>query len=403
MAQGEEKAARSLESDGPPPPSPLRSQHTDSFAKLLADAGLSVIVSTYQAGFLIVLRHDGAGLNTHFRNCQRPMGLTAKEGRLAVGAEREIVEFRNVAGVVDKLPNQPPHDACYLPRDVHITGDIDIHEMNWGKPVAGDLCEGSAPAGGEASELWFVNTRFSCICTIDREHSFVPRWRPPFITGYSPQDRCHLNGMALVDDVPRYVTALGETDTAAGWRDHKARGGVLIDVPSGEFISRGLSMPHSPRWYQGQLWIAESGDGSLGTVDLATGRYEPVCKLPGFTRGIDFVGPYALVGISQVRESAIFSGIPITERLQERICGVSVVDLRSGHEVGFVRFQDAVQEIFAVQVVPHRFPEILELNHDLLKNSYVLPDAALSQVAWVDPPQDRPSEEQDVPQDGGAK
>ena len=177
----------------------------------------------------------------------------------------------------------------------------------------------------------------------------------------------------------------------------------MIDVPSGEFISRGLSMPHSPRWYQGQLWIAESGDGSLGTVDLATGRYEPVCKLPGFTRGIDFVGPYALVGISQVRESAIFSGIPITERLQERICGVSVVDLRSGHEVGFVRFQDAVQEIFAVQVVPHRFPEILELNHDLLKNSYVLPDAALSQVAWVEPRQDRPPEEQDVPQDGGAK
>jgi uncharacterized protein (TIGR03032 family) len=191
--------------------------------------------------------------------------------------------------------------------------------------------------------------------------------------------------MAMVDDRPRYVTALGETDSASGWRENKARGGVLIDVDSGEIITRGLSMPHSPRWYNGELWLAESGDGSLGRVDLKTGRYEAVGKLPGFTRGVDFIGPYAFVGISQVRESAVFSGIPITERLQERICGVSVLDLRNGQEVAYVRFQDAVQEIFAVQIVPHRDPEILEMNNELLSNSYAMPDEALNEVSWVEP------------------
>jgi uncharacterized protein (TIGR03032 family) len=367
-----------------PTESPLRSIHTDSFAQLLQQLGVSVIVSTYQAGFLIVLRHDGMAVNTHFRRCERPMGLAASGSRLAVGAAREIVQFRNMADVAERIEGPQPHDACYLPREVHITGDIDIHEMAWGR-LGDDVTD---------DELWLVNTRFSCLCTINRDHCFVPQWRPSFVSGLSPQDRCHLNGMAVIEGRPKYVTALGETDKAAGWRENKARGGVLMDVDSGEIIARGLSMPHSPRWYDGKLWLEESGDGSLGTVDLATGKYEAIGKVDGFTRGLDFVGPYAFVGISQVRESAIFSGIPITERLTERICGVSVIDLRNGQEVAFVRFQDAVQEVFSVQVVPHRFPEILEFNDDLLKNSYALPDEALQHVSWVDPPPERESDAQ---------
>ncbi len=349
----------------------LRSIHTDSFAEFLRETGRSVVATTYQAGFVVVLRFDGNGLNTHFRRASRPMGLATKPGTMAVGGAREVVQFANMADVASKLEGPVRHDACYLPRRVHVTGDVDIHEMAW----AGD-------------ELWFVNTRFSCLCTLDQEHSFVPRWRPPFISGLSPQDRCHLNGMCLIDGRPRYVTALGSSDDAAGWRKNKANGGVLIDVDSGETVVHGLSMPHSPRWYDGRLWLLESGDGSIGTVDPATGKYEAVARVGGFTRGLDFVGPYALIGVSQVRDSAIFSGIPITERLKERICGVSLVDLRSGREVGYVRFQDAVQEMFAVQVLPHRFPELLEMDSELLGNSYALPDESLPDVAWQPEPED---------------
>ncbi len=379
------------ESAGPdrdPETSPLRSVHTDSMSELLRQTGVTVAATTYQAGFIILNRYDGSSLNTHFRSCLRPMGMAVADSRLAVGAAREVIQYRNMADAASRLTGPQPHDACYLPRGAHVTGDIDIHEMAF----AARKDEGRR----KTPELWLVNTRFSCLCTLDADHSFVPRWRPTFISGLSPQDRCHLNGLAMIDGRPRYVTALGNTDAPQGWRENKARGGVLIDVDSGETIAHGLSMPHSPRWYDGRLWLLESGDGSIGTVDLDTGKYEAVARLDGFTRGLDFIGPYALVGLSHVRESAIFSGIPITERLDpdNRICGVSVVDLRSGAEVAFVHFKGSVQEIFAVQLLPYRFPELVESGDDLLANTYALPDEALADVAWLETPEVKEAEDE---------
>ena len=232
------------------------------------------------------------------------------------------------------------------------------------------------------SELWFVNTRFSCLATRSDQYSFVLRWKPPFITALTPEDRCHLNGIALREDEIRYVTALGETDKPAGWRDNKRAGGILMDLKSEHIITRGLSMPHSPRWHNGKLWVLESGNGGVGVVDNLTGRYQEVCRLPGFTRGMDFAGPCALVGLSQVRESAVFSGIAIAEKPQdERFCGVWAIDTRSGQIVGFVKFMDAVQEIFAVQALAGlRWPEVLNEDQKQISETYELPDEALRQV-----------------------
>jgi uncharacterized protein (TIGR03032 family) len=180
----------------------------------------------------------------------------------------------------------------------------------------------------------------------------------------------------------RYATALGATDSPDGWRATKKDGGVLIDVAHDEVVARGLSMPHSPRWYAGKLWVLNSGTGGLGTVDPATGRYEEVAALPGFTRGLDFVGPLAFVGLSQVRESAVFSGIAIAERpVEERCCGVWVVNVQTGQVIAFVKFEDALQEIFAVQALPRRRPEVLNEDATRLAESYVLPDDSLAEVA----------------------
>jgi uncharacterized protein (TIGR03032 family) len=231
--------------------------------------------------------------------------------------------------------------------------------------------------------LWAVNTRFSCLCTFDSEHSFVPRWRPSFVTALSPEDRCHLNGMAIVDGRVKFVTCLGATDTAGGWRDNKRDGGLLIDVESGETLVRGLSMPHSPRVHAGQVWVLESGHGTISTADLKTGKTEIVAKLPGFTRGFDFCGPFAFVGLSQVRESAVFSGIPLVEQLSqsERACGVYVVDTRNGAIVAFLRFEGIVQEIFAVTVLPDiTFPDLINESGETLDSSFVLPGEALRDV-----------------------
>ena len=369
--------------------SPLRSVHTNTLTEILKTQGVSVALTTYQAGQVVLFREQNGTTNTHFRGCQRPMGLAHHRGRLALGVARELVQFYNMPDAwkpaKDGEPQTPP-DACFMPRSVHVTGDIDIHEMAWGLPP--QTTSDAAPhPDTDWNELWFINTRFSCLCRMDRDHSFLPHWRPPFVKGLSPQDRCHLNGLGMVDGRPKYVTALGATDAAAGWRENKARGGVLIDIDSEEIISCGLSMPHSPRWYDGKLWMLESGDGSIGTVDLQTGKYEAICHLDGFTRGMDFWGPFAFIGISQVRESAVFSGIPITQRLDKRISGLSVVDLRSGEEVAFARFEDQVQEVFAVTVLPHRFPEMVLLQDDLVSTTYSLSDESLQDVAWVDPPQ----------------
>jgi uncharacterized protein (TIGR03032 family) len=338
---------------------------------MLRQGGFSFLVSTYQAGKLIVVRADGDVTNTHFRTFDTPMGLAYDRGRLAIGTKLDVREFHNQPEVARKLDPPDKHDAAFLPRQAISTGQIAIHEVAW---------------AGE--ELWLVNTRFSCLCTLDRRYSFVPRWRPKFVTGLAPEDRCHLNGLGLRDGRHRYVTALGETDGAASWRENKARGGCLIDVESGEFISRGLSMPHSPRWHNGRLWVLESGAGSLATVDLNSGRLESVALVPGFTRGLDFVGPFALIGLSQVRETALFSGIPITDRLpvEERKCGIWVVDTRSGQIVAFLRFEAGVQEIFAVTVLPGlRYPDVLTEDQPAVASSFMLPDEALADVAKAPP------------------
>jgi uncharacterized protein (TIGR03032 family) len=343
----------------------FHSVFTDTLPPLLDRLGISLLVSTYQAGKVVVVRADGAALNTHFRGLPAPMGLAVQGGRLAVGTPGRIWEFCNVPALVQKLVPAGRHDACFVPRSVHYTGDIQVHELAWTGP-----------------ELWIVNTRFSCLATLDRDSSFVPRWRPPFVSALAPEDRCHLNGLAVRDNRPRYVTALGTTDTAGGWRANKTAGGCLLDVATGGVVLQNLSMPHSPRWYDDNLWLLESGKGTLALVDPRTGQLREIARLPGFTRGLDFCGPYAFIGLSQVRETAVFSGLPITERLNERSCGVWAVDVRTGGTVGFLQFRGGVQEIFSVQVLPGiRFPDLLVDDGDLVRGSFVLPDAALAEVS----------------------
>jgi uncharacterized protein (TIGR03032 family) len=347
-------------------PSPLRSVHTTNFPAILEHLQSSLLVTTYQAGKLVVLRSDGGVLNTHFRAFNKPMGMAVGRGRLAIGTAVDVWEFRNVPAVSAKLEPPGKHDAVYLPRSAHVTGDVQIHEMAYVN-----------------DEVLFVNTRFSCLARHDPEHSFAPTWRPKFISAYTPDDRCHLNGLCVIDGRPRWVTALGETDTAGGWRENKKNGGILIDLETNEIVTHGLSMPHSPRWHAGRLWLLESGTGSLGFIDPASGKYESIVQLDGFTRGLEMVGNLAFVGLSQVRETAVFSGIQITERLQEteRTCGVWVVDIQRGEVVAFLKFEDAVQEIFAVALLPgQRFPDLINDNAEIVGSSFVLPDAALRDV-----------------------
>lgn len=346
----------------PPAPVEFRYSQTDSFVALLHQLGATLLGSTYQANKLLAVRASGQGLSTLVRTFERPMGLAVDGSRLAIGTRKEMWFLRNAPDIAPQVEPPGTHDACFVPRSCHVTGDIGIHDVAW------------VETGSRDKELWMVSTRFSCLATLNPDYSFVPRWRPPFISALAAEDRCHLNGLAVVDGQPKYVTALGTTDMRDGWRAEKARGGCVIDIPSGEFIARGLSMPHSPRWHRGKLWVLESGVGGLLLVDPASGKTEMVAKLAGFTRGLAFAGRYALVGLSKIRATSAMDGVPLAECRDQLQCGIAVVDLQSGQKVAMLEFHTAVEEIFDVRLLEGmRFPEIVGFQKESLHHLFVVP------------------------------
>jgi uncharacterized protein (TIGR03032 family) len=196
-------------------------------------------------------------------------------------------------------------------------------------------------------------------------HSFEPIWVPPFIDGIVDEDRCHLNGLAMRDGAPAYVTAVSRSNTIDGWRDRRTGGGVVIDVATNKVVCEGLSMPHSPRWYDGQLWLLNSGTGELGIVEgleaarsdetAVPGRFVPKVFCPGFLRGLAFLGGYAFVGLSKPRYKR-FEGLPLDQKLKdadsEPWCGLQIIDLAKGTCVDWFRIDGNISELYDVEVLP---------------------------------------------------
>ncbi len=311
------------------------------FPQWLASTGGSLAFTTYQAGklFLIGLRPDGR-LSIFERTFPRCMGLavSADGTSLALATQNQIQRFDNV--LASGEASQDGYDAVYAPHAAWVTGDLDVHDVGW----------------GEDGRPLFVNTLFGCLASVSDAHSFRPLWKPPFISKLAAEDRCHLNGLAMADRKPRYVTAVSRSDVADGWRDQRRDGGVVIDVESEEIVAQGLSMPHSPRLHGGKLWLLNSGTGDFGHIDTATGRFEPVALCPGYARGLAFAGNHALVGLSLSRDNRTFSGLALEDALAARDvaprCGLAVIDLASGDMTAWVRIEGVVRELYDVAFLP---------------------------------------------------
>ncbi len=254
-------------------------------------------------------------------------------------------------------PKPGVYDGLYLPRATYYTGQLDLHDLEWGN-----------------DGLWAVNTRFSCLSIIDTNYSFRPVWKPHFISSLTPDDKCHLNGMAFHQGKPKYVTALGQTDSAEGWRENKIKGGVLMDVESNEILIHSLPMPHSPRIYDNELYSLLSATGELVRFDLDKGDYEVLNKFDGFVRGMARYDDYLFIGLSRLRKkSSSFSDLPIAEKSVK--CGIVVVHLPSANIVGQINYQSSVEELYDVKVLPGmRRPNVLSTVKDDFRKALVTPD-----------------------------
>ena len=328
-----------VRTDGDSAP-PYSVHASPGFAAWLHKAGVSLALTTYQIGkvFLIGAESENA-LSVSERSFERCLGIApdGADGFVLAGLNA-IWRFGNVVPPGRDLDG---HDAVYVPQAAWFTGDVFAHDV------------GVTPSGRPV----FVNTLFSCLAAADERTSFRSLWSPPFVTALAPQDRCHLNGLAMDEGgMPRFASAAAETDTPGAWRESRVGKGVVLDIATNAVVCRGLTMPHSPRLHDGRLYVLNAGTGELGLVDTAAGRFHALAFLPGFARGLALHGGHALVGLSLPRANQVFAGLPLDDRLKaERLepqCALAVVELASGRTLHWLRLGGVVRELYDVALLP---------------------------------------------------
>jgi uncharacterized protein (TIGR03032 family) len=299
---------------------------------------VSLAFTSYQTGqlFLIGVLPDRR-ISVHQRNFIRAMGLLSQPDRVYVASIESIWRLENILKRTE-VANQS-FDRLFVPRNAQITGDLDVHEINVDKH----------------GRLIFVNTSYSCLATFSVTHSFKPIWKPKFISKLAPEDRCHLNGFAMVDGKPKYVTSVSQSDLVNGWRENRHVGGVLIEIETDRIVTDELSMPHSPRVVDGNLWVLDSGRGYIARVDETTGKREDVAFCPGFLRGLSIWNGHGIATVSLPRDGT-FKDLELEKNIKARggvpWCGIQIVDLRTGDIVQWIRLQGFIKELFDVGVIP---------------------------------------------------
>lgn len=392
-------------------------QYSSNLPALLKHLNISLAFTSYQAGRLMLVRSDGEQLDVNYKSFLRPMGLTVTQNSLTVGIFTQVLKFqredallsqikqplqpieqditaprikpKSTAAEAEPIEEQTPEeltpeqqkqkqqwldyqqrllapvddrvDACFITRSAHYSGMINIHDIDWGT-------EG----------LWAVNSSFSCLCTLSPDASFVPRWKPHFISELVPEDRCHLNGMTLKDGKPAYVTTFSTFNEAGMWRKGNKFDGTLMDVEHNEILLRGLSMPHSPRYYRNKVYYCNSGEGQLCRFDPISGHNEVLAEVPGFTRGMNFYGPLLFMGLSKVRQSDVTSPAPLARKHAETFSGIWVFSLDTLQTVATLKFTGNVDQIYDVAVLPNcSFPELIEPSHPRMRNHFCFPPSKL--------------------------
>lgn len=308
---------------------PVQCNADIGFMEWLASSKGSLVVSTYQAGKLLMIGWSGDQLSLLMRHYDKPMGMDTSGNKLILATRNNVTLHSNDVILAKNYKQTGQYDALYLPKVSWHTGDLNVHDIAFAN-----------------NDVWFANTRFSCLSKLNDSYNFEPMWRPAFVSETVPEDRCHLNGLAMVKNQPRYVTCLGESDTPGGWRDNKVSGGIVIDIKNNNIVQRDLAMPHSPRYYRNNLYVLNSGAGELLKINPEDGGREVVCQLQGYLRGLSFVDNYAIVGLCKIRETNIFGGMPVQEKFEQLLCGIAIVNIKTGKNIGLFEFTSGCEEVF---------------------------------------------------------
>ena len=340
---------------------PFSCTYTSNIPELILNLRISLLISTYQAGKLIVISPNDTNKMTILpRSFQKPMGVAVSgDGEhLAIATKEEIIVSRNSSQLAWHYPKKPQtYDAMYMPRMTLHTNALDIHDLEWVN-----------------NEIYGVNTLFSCLCRFDANFNFTPIWKPPFISKISSEDRCHLNGMALEGNTIRYATAFGTGDSFQSWRENIMTDGILMDVVTGEILLKGLPMPHSPRMIGDKLYILLSGTGGLLEYDPQTGKSEEIKSFDNFVRGMSHHGEFLFIAHSRLRQnSSTFAKLEIPNKEQQ--AGIIVFHLPTRAIAGNFTFHASVDEIYDVKVLPKYIrPNILNTQSEIYKHEVEIPE-----------------------------
>lgn len=335
------------------------SRYHSLLPELLEELNVAIMMTSYQAGKLITLRSHNGKIDTHFLDCPRPMGLAINNKHLTLGIWAQILDYRRDDTISRQVSDSDIVDSFFIPRTSHVSGMINIHDIAW----------------GEDGTLWAVNSSFSCICKITPQFSFEPYWKPKWITELVPEDRCHLNGMALKEGKPRYVTAFNQSDQAGHWRNIGNNSeGVLIDIHNNEVLVDGICMPHSPRYINEHVYFCESGAGIVWKLDPNTRKKTIFCKIQGFTRGMSHYGGLLFVATSKIRPSENNIYMPIRNEFEHTECGLWVLDINSGELITFLEFDGDISQLYDVAIAENcHFPEVMEWRDEVLADYFQFP------------------------------
>lgn len=349
------------------PLTPFNAIFSPQLPELLLSLNCSIAITTYQAGKVVFIspNPDKERLTTLPRTFSKPMGIDVNGNRMLIALKDEVILLENSIELATYYPNkQNVYDSLWLPRVTYYTGQVDIHDIAFGN-----------------DGIYAINTSFSCLCKIDGNYNFKPIWKPPFIDKLVSEDRCHMNGLVMLNGKPKYITALGTNNTRQGWRENIVGGGILMDVETNEIILDGLAMPHSPRMYKDELYILLSASGEFIKVNTEKKTYEVLKKFDGFCRGLSIHKDYAFIGFSKLRKnSSTFAKLSFSDKAN--FAGIKIIHLPTNAEVGEITYRTSVDEIYEVSVLPDMIrPNILNTINDTHKYSLATPESTF----WANP------------------